>query len=75
MKCPICRNGSTQAGYASVILERAGVTLVFKCVPAQVCDNCGEEYIDEGVTRGLLDQAEQAVKQGVQLDVRQYRAA
>ncbi len=75
MKCPICKNGMTRAGFASVILERGDVTLVFKRVPAQVCDNCGEEYIDEDITRVLLDQADEAGRQGVQLDVRQYMAA
>jgi YgiT-type zinc finger domain-containing protein len=58
MKCPICKNGMTRAGFASVTLERSGVTLVFKCVPAQVCDNCGEEYIDEDITRVLLAEGE-----------------
>jgi len=49
MKCAICRNGTTQDGYTSIVLERDETTLVFKQIPAQICDNCGEEY--GGVSR------------------------
>lgn len=47
MKCPICKHGSTHTGYASITLERDDATLVFKHVPAEICDNCGEEYVSE----------------------------
>ena len=75
MKCPICKHGSTHKGHASITLERDGATLLFKDVPADICDNCGEIYHDEEVTRSLLEQAEQASTQGVELDVRRYAAA
>ena len=45
MKCPICKHGETTAGTSSVTLQRGGLTLVVKDVPAQVCDNCGEAYV------------------------------
>ncbi len=54
MKCVICKHGETQEGTATVTLERVNVTVVFKDVPAQVCTNCGEEYIDAQVTQQLL---------------------
>jgi len=38
MKCPICKHGETEPGYATVILERQKTTLVFKRVPANVCN-------------------------------------
>ncbi|MGH7938508.1 MAG: type II toxin-antitoxin system MqsA family antitoxin, partial [Bryobacteraceae bacterium] len=43
MKCTICKKGETAPGTATVTLERGGLTLVVKDVPAQICDNCGEE--------------------------------
>jgi YgiT-type zinc finger domain-containing protein len=46
MKCPICRHGETEQGFATVILERNNTTLIFKQVPATVCNNCGEEFIN-----------------------------
>jgi hypothetical protein len=44
-------------------------------VPALICDNCGEEYVDEGTTARLLAIAEEAARSGVQVDVRDYIAA
>ena len=75
MMCVICKNGTTRSGKATITLEREGTTLVIKGVPAQVCANCGEEYVDEATTSLLLRTAEEAVRTGVQVDVRQYAAA
>lgn len=75
MKCVVCKVGETRPGRATVTLERAGVTLVIKGVPAQVCGNCGEEYVDEETTDRLLRAAEEAAQAGVQVDVREYVAA
>ncbi len=75
MRCVICKNGETRSGKATVTLEREGTTLVIKGVPAEVCDNCGEEYVDEATTARLLQTAEQAAEAGVQVDIRQYVAA
>ena len=75
MTCVICKNGETQLGKATVTLEREDTTLVIKGVPAQVCANCGEEYVDEETSSCLLKTAEEAACAGVQVDVRQYIAA
>lgn len=73
MNCVICRHAETQPGAATVTLQRGDATLVFKAVPAQVCPNCGEEYISEATTQHLLHSAEEAVRAGSQVDVRLYR--
>ena len=75
MKCVICKHGKTKEGKISVTLERNGMTLVFKDVPAQVCSNCGEEYVDEEITSKLLETAEESLSSGVMVDIRQYKAA
>jgi YgiT-type zinc finger domain-containing protein len=75
MTCVICKHGQTRPGMVTVTLERADTTLVIKGVPAQVCANCGEEYVDEDTTARLLRTAEEAARTGVQVDVRQYAAA
>ena len=75
MKCLICKNGETRPGSATVTLERDETTLVIKGVPAEVCANCGEEYIGDDITERLLSAAEEAANKGVQVDVRQYVAA
>lgn len=75
MKCVICKHGETQHGTVTVTLERGGAALVFKDVPAQVCDNCGEAYVDEAVTRQLLETAQTAHETGVQVEIRAFVAA
>lgn len=75
MTCVICRQGETLPGKATVTLERGGATIVIRGVPASVCDNCGEEYLDEVTTAALLKTADSAAQAGVQVDVREYAAA
>ena len=47
MKCVICKKASTKPRTTTVTFERGCLTMVVKCVPAQVCPNCGEAYINE----------------------------
>ena len=75
MKCVICKYGETKAGHTTVTLERDQTVLVFRNVPAQVCDNCGEAYVSEEITAQLLEEAEQAVRARVQVDVRELTPA
>ena len=75
MKCVICKHGETRPGTATVTLERGETTLVFKHVPAQMCENCGESYVDEATTEHLLSEAETAMRAGVQVEVRTFIAA
>lgn len=72
MKCLICKQAETYPGMTTVMLERDGLTLVVKEVPAQVCPNCGEAYADEDATGQLLETAEQMARAGTVIDVRQY---
>ena len=77
-QCPICSAGTLQkasaGGTTTLTMERGEATIVFKDVPADVCDVCGEAFIDEDVSEEVYEQAEAAVEAGAQLDVRYYRA-
>ena len=75
MKCPICKHGETTVGTASVTLESGGLTLVVKNVPAQVCDNCGEAYVDEQAAAQLLEQADAEARAGTEINVRHFQVA
>jgi YgiT-type zinc finger domain-containing protein len=74
MKCVICRHGETRPGTATVTLERDGATVVVKGVPARVCEECGEEYVDEDAGARVLSMAEDAAKAGIRVEVREYDA-
>jgi len=75
VNCVICKQGETRPGRTTVTLERRGATVVVRGVPAQVCNNCGEEYLDEQTTAVLMKTADAAAQAGVQVDVRDYVAA
>jgi YgiT-type zinc finger domain-containing protein len=59
----------------TVTLERDTTTLIIKGVPALVCENCGEAYVDDAVSAQLLGTAEMAMSAGVQVEVRTFEAA
>lgn len=73
MQCIICKNGETRDGFTTVTLEKDGATLIFKNVPALVCDNCGEKYLSQSVSKELLLKASEIVKSGVEVDIRDYQ--
>ena len=65
MGCVICKHGDTRPGTATVTLTREQLTLVVKDVPANVCENCGEEYVDEETSKQLFQMAEEVSRAGV----------
>lgn len=75
MKCPICRHGETRSGAVTAPLERCNVVIIFRKVPALVCENSGEAFHDEAVTAALLKQAEEAAAAGVEIEVRRFAVA
>ncbi|MBI4203362.1 MAG: type II toxin-antitoxin system MqsA family antitoxin [Chloroflexi bacterium] len=75
MKCVVCKHGETYEGTATVTLTKGGAVVVVRGVPAQVCGNCGEEYVDQAIAARLSAIALEAEKEGVQVDVRRYVAA
>jgi len=74
MKCAICKNGVTSAGRITVVLDNDQTTLVFKNVPAHICDNCGEEYVSSETNSKLLQIAKDASDRGVSLELLSYAA-
>lgn len=75
MKCVICKNGNTQNKTTTVTLELKGRTFVFKEVPARVCENCGEQYVEDVVSRRLFELAKLAEGSGVELTISKFIAA
>jgi len=69
MKCVICKQGETRRGVVTVPLQRGGNTVIFKNVPADICRNCGEYYLDESTTQDLMERAKEAVSRGVEIEV------
>ena len=74
MKCVICQHGDTENGITTVTLERNESILVFKQVPADICDNCGEIYLESAINQALLSQAEKELQRGVFLEMVNFSA-
>ena len=72
MKCIVCKDGETRLGVTTVTLARKGLLLVVKNVPAEICMNCGEEYVDPCVIQEIIGLTEGLTNNGVQVDIRQY---
>lgn len=74
MQCVICKHGQTQPGLVTVVLERENAPVILKQVPAEVCENCGEYYLNQTVTDLVLNCAEEAVNKGAELKIIGYVA-
>ena len=75
MKCVVYKQAETRPGVTTVTFECGDSTFVVREVPAQVCPNCGEDYVDVKVTAELLRSAEDLSRAGTQVDIRRYAAA
>jgi YgiT-type zinc finger domain-containing protein len=74
MQCVICKNGNTAPGAVNAVLQRNGCTIIFKDVPADVCTNCGEYYLNEEVTNEILLRSENAIRNGAEVEILRYAA-
>lgn len=75
MKCRLCRHDASHAGLTTVTVERDGRIVVFREVPAEVCDKCEEPYVADVVAESLLRRAEDAIACGVDVEVLRFAAS
>jgi YgiT-type zinc finger domain-containing protein len=60
--CPICHGGKKQAGQTTFTVDLGFGVIVVRNVPAQVCDLCGSDWIEDKTAESLekiVDQARQ----------------
>ena len=74
MQCSLCRNGNTSPGTVTVTLEREAAIIIIKSVPAEVCENCEEYYLDEETSHRVMEMAEKAVKNNAEVEILSYAA-
>ena len=75
MKCPMCK-GIMKTGKTTLPYEFGDDRLiVIKSVPALVCKQCGEVFIDISVARIAENIAKASEKEGVTLGFVEYRDA
>ena len=74
MTCLLCKNGETRPGTVTVTLERGKTVVVVRDVPADVCENCGEYYLDSPVAQEVYQRAEAAVARNAEVEILRYAA-
>ncbi len=74
MKCIICKSGETHLGFTTVTLAHKGGTVVIRNVPADVCDLCGEYYLDEEATKAVMGRSRDAEARGSELEIVEFEA-
>lgn len=75
MECSLCKNGTTEKGYATVTLEKGETIVLIKNVPAEVCPNCGHYYLSSEMTQLVLEKGKEAYKKGTELEVVKLQVA
>jgi len=71
----VCKTGEVHPGTTTLTVERGGMTLVIKQVPARTCGTCSEAYFDEVTTKRIEAIVEGLERSGVQVAVQEYAAA
>lgn len=74
MTCTLCKQGATAQGRVTVTLERSGTVVVIRDVPADVCENCQEYYLDEPVAVRVYALADEAVGRRSEIEIVRYAA-
>lgn len=66
--CPIC-GGDRSTGHVTYSTDIGTGVVVVRRVPASVCDQCGEAWIDDGVAATLEARVNDARRRGAQVEV------
>jgi YgiT-type zinc finger domain-containing protein len=74
MRCVICKSGDTAPGKVTVTLQRGETLVVIRDVPATICENCGEYYLDDAVASKVYGQGEDAVQRRAEVEILRYAA-
>jgi len=73
-KCPLCR-GEKKPGATTYSVDLGFGVVVVRNVPAKICNQCGEEWIEEKVAKELEKIVENAHLTQCQLEVIPFEPA
>lgn len=74
MNCVICKTGRTHPGHTTVTLQRGVSVVVVRDVPAEICEDCGEYYLDDITTQQVYADAAQSFNRRVEVEIQRYAA-
>ena len=61
MKCLVCKHTCFKKGTTVLPIERGNAILLITDIPARVCENCGETYLDEETAQEVQDLANETL--------------
>ncbi|HMG74204.1 MAG TPA: type II toxin-antitoxin system MqsA family antitoxin [Pyrinomonadaceae bacterium] len=67
MTCVVCKNKKMTRGTTVLPIERGKAVLLVTDIPARICANCGEPYIDEKTAKEVEVLANEELKGRVSL--------
>ena len=70
-ECPVC-GGSIEKGKTTYTADMDFGLVVVREVPAEVCTQCGEEWIDPEVAKKLETIVNQAREKGAEIEILSY---
>jgi YgiT-type zinc finger domain-containing protein len=72
MICLVCRQAQLIPGFTTVKLVHEEINLTVRVVPASVCPNCGDAYLDEKVATRLLQIVKRSIEAGECMEFLEY---
>jgi YgiT-type zinc finger domain-containing protein len=73
-KCPLCQ-GSVADGSTTFTVDLGEGIVVVRDIPALVCSQCGEEWLDDSTAAKLENIVESARKKNVTVEVARWSEA
>lgn len=74
MNCSICKRGRLARGSTTVTLERGNTVVIIRDVPALVCADCAEYYLDDTTAERVLARADDAAARNVEVEIVRFAA-
>ncbi|MGM0540016.1 MAG: type II toxin-antitoxin system MqsA family antitoxin [Thermodesulfobacteriota bacterium] len=75
MSCPLCKGNMVSGTTILPFDMKDGRVIVVLNVPALICEQCGEEYVDIKVTRNVEEILNRAERYGLSMGFVEYGAA
>lgn len=73
MQCVICRGG-VKSGKINFPIDLGTIFVLVKNVPANICEQCGEYFLNDDVAEGIEKIAEHARSSNVEFEILNYAA-
>lgn len=75
MNCPLCKGKMEQGTTILPFDMKNGRVIVVLNVPARICEQCGEEYVDMEVVKNIEALLDRAERDGISMGFVEYGVA